>query len=154
MLCLVTQLFLTLCDPMECSLPGSSVHGYSAGKKTRVGCHALLQGIFQTQSSNPDLPYCTQIFYRLSHQGSSLEMNRTPTQTFLKRRQTDEKTHTHTHTHTQDAQHRSLLDKCKSKLQRSITNTGQTGHHQKVCRWQMLERIWKKGNPFALLVGM
>ena len=24
---LVTQLYLTLCDPMESSLPGSSVHG-------------------------------------------------------------------------------------------------------------------------------
>ena len=27
MLCLVTQSCLTLCDPMDCSLPGSSVHG-------------------------------------------------------------------------------------------------------------------------------
>ena len=27
MLCLVTQSCLTLCDPMECSPPGSSVHG-------------------------------------------------------------------------------------------------------------------------------
>ena len=26
-MCLVTQLCLTLCDPMDCSLPGSSVHG-------------------------------------------------------------------------------------------------------------------------------
>ena len=25
---LVTQLCLTLCDPMDCSLPGSSVHGF------------------------------------------------------------------------------------------------------------------------------
>ena len=25
--CLVTHLCLTLCDPMDCSLPGSSVHG-------------------------------------------------------------------------------------------------------------------------------
>ena len=24
---LVTQSYLTLCDPMDCSLPGSSVHG-------------------------------------------------------------------------------------------------------------------------------
>ena len=29
MLCLVVQLCLTLCDPMELSPPGSSVHGYS-----------------------------------------------------------------------------------------------------------------------------
>ena len=26
---LVTQLCLTLCNPMDCSLPGSSVHGFS-----------------------------------------------------------------------------------------------------------------------------
>ena len=26
-LCLVVQSYLTLCDPMDCSLPGSSVHG-------------------------------------------------------------------------------------------------------------------------------
>ena len=27
MLCLVAQLYLTLCDPMDCNLPGASVHG-------------------------------------------------------------------------------------------------------------------------------
>ena len=32
----------TLCDPMDCSLPGSSVHGDSPGKNTGVGCHALV----------------------------------------------------------------------------------------------------------------
>ena len=36
------QSCLTLCDPMDCSLPGSSVHGDSPGKNTGVGCHALL----------------------------------------------------------------------------------------------------------------
>ena len=40
---------LTLCDPMNCSPPGSSVHGDSPDKNTRVGCHALLQGIVPTQ---------------------------------------------------------------------------------------------------------
>ena len=45
------QLCLTLCDPMDCSLPGSSVHGYSPGKNTGVGCHFLLQGIFPTLMS-------------------------------------------------------------------------------------------------------
>ena len=49
MLCLVTQLCLTHCDPMDCSPPGSSVHQNSPGKDTGVGCHALLQGIFPTQ---------------------------------------------------------------------------------------------------------
>ena len=50
-MCLVTQSHPTLCDPMDCSPSGSSVHGDSPGKKTGVGCHALLQGIFQTQVS-------------------------------------------------------------------------------------------------------
>ena len=39
-------------DAMECSPPGSSVHGDSPGKDTGVGCYALLQGIFPTQGSN------------------------------------------------------------------------------------------------------
>ena len=69
-LCLVTPLCLTLWDPLDCSLPGSSVHGDSPGKNTGVGCHALLQGIFPTQGSNTDLPHCRQILYCLSHQGS------------------------------------------------------------------------------------
>ena len=45
----------TFCDPMDCSPPDSSVHGDSPGKNTGVGCHALLQGIFLTQGSNPSL---------------------------------------------------------------------------------------------------
>ena len=45
----------TLCDPMDCSPPGSSVHGNCPGKNTGVGCYALLQGIFRTQGSNPHL---------------------------------------------------------------------------------------------------
>ena len=33
----------TLRDPMDCSLPGSSVHGIIPGKSTGVGCHCLLR---------------------------------------------------------------------------------------------------------------
>ena len=51
----VAQLRPTLCDPMDCSLPGPSVHGGSPGKNTGVGCHALLQGICTTQGLNPGL---------------------------------------------------------------------------------------------------
>ena len=51
MLCLVV-----FCNRMDCSLPGSSVHGDSPGKNNEVGCHALLQGIFRTQGSNPGSP--------------------------------------------------------------------------------------------------
>ena len=69
-LCLVAQSCLTLCNPMDCRLPGSSVHGDFPGKNTGVGCHALPQGIFPTQRSNPGLPHCKQILDCLSHQGS------------------------------------------------------------------------------------
>ena len=48
--------------PMDCSQPGSSVHGDSPGKNTGVGCHVLLQGIFPIQGSNPGLLHCRQIF--------------------------------------------------------------------------------------------
>ena len=68
--CLVAQSCPTLCNTTDCSLSGSSVHGRSPGKNTRVGCHTLLQGIFPTQGSNPGLPYCRQILYRLNYQGS------------------------------------------------------------------------------------
>ena len=40
------------------------------GKSTGVDCHFLLQGIFLTQGSNPDLLHCRQTLYCLSHQGS------------------------------------------------------------------------------------
>ena len=30
------------CDPMDCSLPGSSIHGDSPGKDTGVDCHFFL----------------------------------------------------------------------------------------------------------------
>ena len=40
---LVAQSCPTLCDPMDYSPPGSSVHGDSPGKNTGVGCHFLLQ---------------------------------------------------------------------------------------------------------------
>ena len=52
LLYLVAQSCPTLCNRMDCCLPGSSVHGDSPGKNTGLGCHALLQGIFPTQGSN------------------------------------------------------------------------------------------------------
>ena len=53
---LVSQLCPTLYNFMNYNLPGSSVHWDSPSKNTGVGCHALLQGIFPTQGSNPGLP--------------------------------------------------------------------------------------------------
>jgi len=60
---LVTQLCPTLCDPMDCSPPGSSVHEIFQAKDTGVGCHLLLQGIFPTQGLNLVLLHCRQIHY-------------------------------------------------------------------------------------------
>ena len=40
--CLVTKSYPTLCYPMECNPPGSSVHGVFPGKNTGVSCHFLL----------------------------------------------------------------------------------------------------------------
>ena len=51
----LTQLCQMLSDPIDCSLPGSSVYGIFLGKNTGVGCHALLQGIFPTQGSSSHL---------------------------------------------------------------------------------------------------
>ena len=39
----VAQSCPTLSDPMNCSLPGSSVHGIFPGKNTGMGCHCLLR---------------------------------------------------------------------------------------------------------------
>ena len=77
----------TLCNPMDCSPTGLSVHGDSPGKNTGVGCHTLLQGIFSTQRLNPDLlhfrqtlhwattlPYCGQSI-GVSASASVLPMN-------------------------------------------------------------------------------
>ena len=55
-LCGAAQLCLTLCDPMDCSPPGSPVHEDSPGKNTGVSSLSLLQGIFLTQESNPGSP--------------------------------------------------------------------------------------------------
>ena len=62
----VSQLCLTLCDPLDCSPPASSIHGIFPDKNTGVGCHFLLQGIFPTQGSNSGLLYCRWILYQLS----------------------------------------------------------------------------------------
>ena len=53
----------TLCDPIDCSLPGSSVHGNFPGKNTGGDCHFLLQGIFPNQRSNQHLLHWRWILY-------------------------------------------------------------------------------------------
>jgi len=61
--------------PSPGDLPDSGIKRASLtspGKlNTRVGCHALLQGIFPTQGLSPGLLHCRWILYPLSHQESS-----------------------------------------------------------------------------------
>ena len=71
-MCLVIQLCPTLYDVMDCNPPGFSVHRDSPNKNTGVKCHALLQGIFPTQGSNPNLQcllHWQADSLRLSHLG-------------------------------------------------------------------------------------
>ena len=65
---LVAQSCPTLCDPMDCSPPDSSVHGILQARTLQWV--ALLQGVFRTQGLNPRLLHCRQILYHLSHRGA------------------------------------------------------------------------------------
>ena len=57
---------LCLCDPMDCSLPDSSVGFWdSPGKNIGAVCHFLLQRIFQTQESNPGIAQYRLFFFFL-----------------------------------------------------------------------------------------
>ena len=61
----------TLWYRMNCSPPGSSVHGILQARILEwVGSHSLPQGIFPNEESKPDLLHCRWDLYHLSHQGS------------------------------------------------------------------------------------
>ena len=66
--CSVTKLCPTLCDPMDCRPPDSSV--VFPRQNTGVSCHFLLQGIFLDPVSNPFLPQWQEYSLPLNHQGS------------------------------------------------------------------------------------
>ena len=55
---------------MDCSPPGSSIHGIFQARILECFAIAILQGIFLTQGSSLGLPRRRQALYRLSHQGS------------------------------------------------------------------------------------
>ena len=77
--CLIVQSCLTLCNPVDCSPPGSSVHGILQARILEwVAMPSLLQGIFATQGSNPGLAHCRQILCCLSHQGGPTHHSFTP----------------------------------------------------------------------------
>ena len=64
------QLCPTLCDPMDCSLPGCSVHGILQARILEWVAMPSSKGILLTQKSNLRLLHCRQILYQLSHLGS------------------------------------------------------------------------------------
>ena len=80
--CSVAKSCPALCDPMDCSPPGSSVHGVSQARIPETvaisssmgsfrprdrGCHFLLQGVFPTQGSNRPLQHWWAGSLSLSH---------------------------------------------------------------------------------------
>ena len=56
----VVQSCPTLCNPMDCSLSGSSLHGILQARVLEWVAIFLLQGIFPTQGSNSGLPHSRQ----------------------------------------------------------------------------------------------
>ena len=60
----------TLCNPVDCSPPGSSVHGVLQAGILEWVAVSFSGGIFQTQGSNRGLLPLRQILYQLSYQGS------------------------------------------------------------------------------------
>ena len=65
---LVAQLCPILCNPMNYSLPGSSVHGILQSRILEWVAVLSSRGFFPTQGSNPGLLHCRQILYHLSYQ--------------------------------------------------------------------------------------
>ena len=69
------QSCLTLCDPMDCSPPGSSVHGILQARILEWVAMPSSKGIFPTQESNMypwHLLHCRQVLYPLSYLGHLL----------------------------------------------------------------------------------
>ena len=61
---LVAKSCPAFCDPMDCSLPGSSVHGILQARKLEWVAISFSQG------SNLGLLHCRQILCHLNYQGS------------------------------------------------------------------------------------
>ena len=66
----ITQLCPTLCDPMDCSLPGSFVHEILQAGILEWVAIPFCRESSQPRQSIPGLLCCRRILYHLSHQGS------------------------------------------------------------------------------------
>ena len=70
MLCLVFRLCPTLCNPMDCSPPSSSVYADSAGKNNWSELPCPPPGDLPNPRIEPSLRHCRRFLSCLSHQGS------------------------------------------------------------------------------------
>ena len=71
-MCLIRSLCPTLCSTIDCSPPGSSVHGILWARVLEWVVIPFSRGIFPTQGLDLGLPHCRRILYHLSHQGNPL----------------------------------------------------------------------------------
>ena len=67
---LFAQLCPTLCDSMDCSPLGSSIHGISQAKILEWVAIPFSRGFSQLRGQTGGLLHCRQILYHLSNQGS------------------------------------------------------------------------------------
>ena len=67
----VAQSCPTLCDPMDDSLPGSTVHGIFQARILEWAAISFSRGSSQPRDqTHPGLLHCRQTLYHLSHQGN------------------------------------------------------------------------------------
>ena len=66
---LATQLCLSLCDPMDCSPPGSSIHGVSQARILEWVANPFSRGSFRPRDRTQVSGVAGRLFH-LSHQGS------------------------------------------------------------------------------------
>ena len=70
LVCVITQLCPTLCDPVDCSLPGSSVHGIFQARVLKWGAISFSRGSSQPRDQTRVSRIASRHFYHLSYQGS------------------------------------------------------------------------------------
>ena len=63
----VTQLYPTLCDPLDYNLPGSSLHGIVQARVLEWIAIPFSRGSAQPRDRIQDLLHCRQILYCLGH---------------------------------------------------------------------------------------
>ena len=72
----VTQSCLTLSDPMDCSLPGSSTHGIFQARVLEWGAIAFSECLFRTVQKTPHFLYVrVQFWYQIIRNRLFIDMN-------------------------------------------------------------------------------